>query len=250
MRSPSRTARYILFAALALLAAFAVAGGAWADAAAGLSGAAECAVKLLLILALAAALSFFGPARAPLFSRFPARYWLLALLPPAAVLLAQLRPLAHTPSPAALGGMLLGVVTTALWEELFFRALGQALFLRGDGRYTLFDLLFLSFAFALPHTVNLLIHPVFWQLIWAFCTGLFFLALYRRSGSLLPALVSHALTNALSQTVELCADGAPQPFLGPAADGAAIVGMAVLAAAALALLIRGGLLVRGKEAAR
>ena len=62
MRFPSRTARYILFAALALLAAFAVAGGAWADAAAGLSGAAECAVKLLLILALAAALSFFGPA--------------------------------------------------------------------------------------------------------------------------------------------------------------------------------------------
>lgn len=78
MRFPSRTARYILFAALALLAAFAVAGGAWVDAAAGLSGAAESAVKLLLILALAAALSFFGPARAPLFSRFPARYGLLA----------------------------------------------------------------------------------------------------------------------------------------------------------------------------
>ena len=84
MRSPSRGARYVLFSAPALLAAFAVAGGAWADAAAGLSGAAESAVKLLLILALAAALSFFGPAQAPLFSRFPARYGLLALLPPAA----------------------------------------------------------------------------------------------------------------------------------------------------------------------
>lgn len=239
--------RRLLFASLSLLAAFAVAGGAWADASSGLPGVAETGVKLLLILALCALLLTQKAPSAPRSRSVPARWALWGLLPPAVVLASQLGPLGCAPSAAALFCMLFGVLTTALWEELFFRALGQKLFLRDDGRYRPSDVLFLTLAFALPHAVNYLIHPAFWQLVWAACAGLFFLALYRRTGSLTLVVLSHALTNALSQTIALCTAGESHPYLGAAADAVSILGMAALAAAGLGILLRGDLLAFRKE---
>ena len=139
MEKPSLLRRRILFASLSLLAAFAVAGGAWADTAAGLSGVAETGVKLLLILALCA------------------------------LLLTQKAPSA-------------------------------------------------------PRSRSV---PASWALV----------------------VLSHALTNALSQTIALCTAGESHPYLGAAADAVSILGMAALAAAGLGMLFRGNLLAFRKEAA-
>ena len=79
--------------------------------------------------------------------------------------------------------------------------------------------------------------------------GLFFLALYRRTGSLTLVVLSHALTNALSQTIALCTAGESHPYLCAAADAVSILGMAALAAAGLGMLFRGNLLAFRKEAA-
>ena len=79
------------------------------------------------------------------------------------------------------------------------------------------------------------------------CAGLFFLALYRRTGSLTLVVLSHALTNALSQTIALCTAGESHPYLGAAADAVSILGMAALAAAGLGMLFRGNLLAFRKE---
>lgn len=146
MEKPSLLRRRLLFASLSLLAAFAVAGGAWADTAAGLSGVAETGVKLLLILALCALLLTQKAPSAPRSRSVPARSALWGLLPPAVVL-------------------------------------------------------------------------------------------------------SHALTNALSQTIALCTAGESHPYLGAAADAVSILGMAALAAAGLGMLFRGNLLAFRKEAA-
>ena len=139
MEKPSLLRRRLLFASLSQLAAFTVAGGAWADASSGLPGVAESGVKLLLILALCALL---WPHKAP----------------------------------------------------------------------------------SAPRSRSV---PASWALV----------------------VLSHALTNALSQTIALCTAGESHPYLGAAADAVSILGMAALAAAGLGMLFRGNLLAFRKEAA-
>ena len=198
----------LLYLILALLASLAIVGGYTFDSLLQLQELFQNGVKLLLILCLLLVPVKTNPGKL----NAKPRDWMVLLLPVLANLIT-LSPLSCHPGIRPILLVLIGTFTTAVWEELFFRCLGLGWF---DGG-SVPDLVFLCAAFALPHVLNLVCQPLgptLLQILLAFGMGLFFLGLYRRTGSLLLVILGHFLMNVSSQLPALFEATDAAPCLG------------------------------------
>lgn len=120
--------------------------------------------------------------------------WLLAV--PAVVALLPLGFGLRIPDPATLGVLIAGYALTGFTEELVWR--GMALRALAASR-PLTAVLATSALFGLTHLVNLLLRDgaglVVAQAWGAFCFGVGYAALRRRTGALVPLMALHAITD-------------------------------------------------------
>ncbi|MBO4873342.1 MAG: CPBP family intramembrane metalloprotease [Lachnospiraceae bacterium] len=132
-------------------------------------------------------------------SLFTPYAWLI--LPPLVfVLLSCLGPIRFTAAWPDLLFSLLGVLGTALWEELYFRLWGRILF-EEEGKYRPLDFLFIALTFGAMHLINLAAAPfatVAVQAMLAVVTALFLQTILAGSGSLRLVIVFHFLINGIS----------------------------------------------------
>lgn len=132
--------------------------------------------------------------------RFFTPYALFMLPPLVFIVLCYLGPIRPETDLYSLILAVLGVVSTAFWEEMYFRLWGRILF-EEEGRYRTFDFLFMALTFGAMHLINLAgapFGPVMIQAVTAVLTALFLQALYAASGSLHLVIVFHFLLNAAS----------------------------------------------------
>lgn len=101
---------------------------------------------------------------------------------------------AVSPGPALGVGAMIGIAAAAAGEEIFFRGFLQGQLARWRGER--FALWAQAVIFLLPHLFLLLIDARLWVLLpIQFLLGLLLGVLRQRTGSVLPGVVAHALTN-------------------------------------------------------
>ena len=125
-------------------------------------------------------------------------YFFLILPPIVFTVLCYLGPI--RPETELYGFILavLGILSTAFWEELYFRLWGRILF-EEEGQYRTVDFLFLALTFGAMHLINLVsapLGPVVLQAVLAVVTALFLQSLYASSESLRLVILFHLLLNA------------------------------------------------------
>ena len=213
--SASYGKRRLYYFLTALIATLLVLAGSQLSSAVGTS-AVEIFVKFalaFLAFVLARQSGYLDPAGD---GRFFSPCFFLILPPLILSLLAYLGPLNLKIAPGRLIVLLLGVLPTALWEELFFRLWGRILF-EEKGTYRPADFLFLALTFGAMHLVNAFSAPigvVAVQVMLAVVTALFLQTIYAVSGSLRLPLLYHFLLNLISQLLgnELVPEGGERFF--------------------------------------
>lgn len=153
--------------------------------------------KLIIIVGICAYASLCGtPINTP-GSKCFTRWMPVALLPAFANLLSGFCIPDWYPGTVEVINQTAAILTTAAWEELYFRYVGRTLFER-DGKYTTGAVVLLSLAFSVPHLINIFFYDpasVLLQVLSASVSGVFFLALYRHTGSLRLTILAHFLQN-------------------------------------------------------
>jgi membrane protease YdiL (CAAX protease family) len=99
------------------------------------------------------------------------------------------------------------MITTIVWEELFFHYVGQMLFERND-RYTLSALAVLVLGFGLSHLCYIMLDPsqiehIVWQTILTSCFGFFSLTLYAKTQNIWITMLAHLAMNIPNTVSEL-----------------------------------------------
>ena len=174
----------------------------------------------------------------------------LLILPPLIfALLCYLGP--FRPETNAYGIVLavLGILSTALWEELYFRLWGRILF-ETEGQYRTVDMLFLALTFGAMHLVNLASAPfstVIPQVMLAVVTALFLQTLYAAGGSLRLVVVFHFLLNLTAGLVPQHLVPDAQSRLFPSLEGTALPLLALYYVLAAAVLSRRKKLLSGGD---
>ena len=151
----------------------------------------------------------------------------------------------------------LDILSTAFWEELYFRLWGRILF-EEEGQYRTADFLFLALTFGAMHLISLVSaspEAVVMQAVLAVLTALFLQSLYAASGSLRLVIVFHILLNAAAGLLPQHLMTQAESRFFPSLEGTAVLLLGlyyVLSAAVLARrknLLSGGafLLFRRKD---
>jgi membrane protease YdiL (CAAX protease family) len=89
------------------------------------------------------------------------------------------------------------MLTTAAWEEMLFRYVGKSLFER-NGKYHIGAVVLLALTFGCSHLINIFFYDpvsILLQVLHASISGVFLLALYRRTGNLWVTIIAHFLQN-------------------------------------------------------
>lgn len=134
---------------------------------------------------------------------------------------------------------ILNVLTTAIWEELFFRYIGKSLFAKDD-RFTISDFIVLTIVFAAVHLINMLFHPpldVLLQAALAVTTGIFWLALYCKTKNIIVSITSHFAANLVAGLIPLFVSN---PFLAGWGDLVVVAVMLACLSSGLWILIKYG----------
>lgn len=106
------------------------------------------------------------------------------------------------------------MLTTVVWEELFFHYIGQMLFERDD-RYSLSALAVLVLGFGLSHLLYLFLDPahwehVLWQTLLSSAFGFFSISLYAKTQNIWITMLAHLAMNVPNTFSELYQES---PFL-------------------------------------
>ena len=135
---------------------------------------------------------------------------LLTALLPLLFYALYLGPITGGAEPAVLIWRMAEVLSTALWEEAFFRVWGRIPF-EEDGKYRIGEFLLIALIFGLMHLVNLFsasFGEVMMQAAYAVIYALFIQTIYAVSQSLRLIVLQHALNNALLLLIQT---GVPDP---------------------------------------
>ena len=229
-------AKAAVYITLACICAFAMAGAAYLDMEMGLKiNLFDLATKVIIMAGIFGYASLRDiPMNAP-GSRLLSPWLAAALIPALANTINACCIPDYFPGMAAILNLAACMLTTAIWEEMYFRYVGRTLF-ETDGTYTIGAVILLALAFGFPHLINIFFYDatsVLIQFISASFAGVFLLALYRHTGSLLLTIIGHFLQNFLAtffQTVTT-----PESFAAQTANRPGMMVMILCHAIQLAL---------------
>ena len=135
-------------------------------------------------------------------------YLLIVAIPVVISIILQNCPLDFEPYPSFIIATVASTLTTAIWEELFFRYVGCSLF-EQDGKYKWYNIIFLALVFSLVHSVNMLtgaaVGETLFQLLFTFGLGLFTLALYINTKAIIVPIFAHFCINSVQDFYNLFA---------------------------------------------
>jgi membrane protease YdiL (CAAX protease family) len=192
------TEKAIVYIMISLSCAFALAGAAFLDIEMGKdSYLFDTIIKCIIIIGTFAYASLVGIPINNAGRKIFTPWLLVALIPFLANSINYFCIPDHAPDLAALVKILVIVATTAAWEELFFRYVGQSLF-EHNGKYTIGALVLLALTFGCTHMINIFFYDpvsVLLQVLNASVIGVFWLTIYRHTGSLWLAFAGHMLQN-------------------------------------------------------
>lgn len=188
----------IAYVAVSLLCVFAMAGAAFLDMEMGQTiHPFSLAVKVIIMVGIVAYASLRGvPMNAP-DGKFLTPWLLVALIPFVDNTIDYFRIPNQWPDAVEFVIAVASVLTTAAWEEMFFRYVGKSLFER-NGKYHVGAVVFLALTFGCSHLINMFFYEtvsVLLQVLHASVSGVFLLALYRRTGNLWVTILAHFLQN-------------------------------------------------------
>lgn len=198
LRGKKFAVKALVYISLSSVFAFALAGAALLDAQQNHNiNLLDILTKLLIITGIFAYSSLCGmPMNAPGSRVFT--FWLLAALIPAfANTVNTLCIPNYYPGTTETINLAATMFTTAVWEEMYFRYVGKTLF-EQEGKYSIGAVVLLSVAFGVTHMINIFFYDpvsVLIQLLSASISGVFWLALYRHTGSLTLTIIAHFLQN-------------------------------------------------------
>ncbi len=166
--------------------------------------------KLPPILIMLAIMWRMKNAKILVHGRFFTPYLAFVLLP---LVFSALVNTGHPNITPAIGTLLLGItsmLTTILWEELFFHYIGQMLFEKNDS-YTLSALAVLVLGFGLSHLCYILFDPslleeILWQTALTTCFGFFSITLYAKTQNIWITVTAHLAMNVLNLMSTLFAE--------------------------------------------
>lgn len=169
--------------------------------------------KLPPILIMLAIMWHMKNAKILTHGRFRTPYLAFVLLP---FVFSALVNTGHPNMTPQMGTVLLAIcsmLTTIVWEELFFHYIGQMLFEKNDS-YTLSALAVLVLGFGLSHLCYIILDPsmleeVLWQTALTTCFGFFSITLYAKTQNIWVTVVAHLAMNVLNVTSSLFAE---KPF--------------------------------------
>ena len=191
-------AKAVIYIVLSCICAFAMAGAAYLDVETGLKiNLFDITAKVIIMAGIFAyASQQDAPMNSPGCSFFTP--WLLVALIPALTNTVNTFCIPNCyPGTAEAFNIVAIMFTTAAWEEMYFRYVGRALFEK-DGRYSIGAVVLLALTFGVPHLINIFFYNsvyVLIQFISASMAGVFWLALYRHTGSLWMTITGHFFQN-------------------------------------------------------
>ena len=137
--------------------------------------------------------------------KFSPAYLLIIIVPLIFSFVLTFSPLDFEPYPYYVILTVVGTITTVIWEELYFRYIGCSLF-EENGRYRWYNLVFLALVFSGTHAVNIMSQSAFTtitQLLFTIGLGIFLLALYIATGSIILPMIAHFLINSVNDYFNL-----------------------------------------------
>lgn len=143
-------------------------------------------------------------------------YLLVIIIPVILSFILQNCPLDFEPYTSSVITTVVATAVTAMWEELYFRYVGCSLF-EENGKYKWYNVLFLALMFMCTHLINVYFNG--WaatqnQLMFTFSLGIFLLALYIQTKSLLVPIIAHFCVNSVSDYFSLYATSSSPLYIG------------------------------------
>ena len=135
-------------------------------------------------------------------------YLLIIVIPVIFSFILQNCPLDFEPYPSFVITTVVGTITTAIWEELYFRYVGCSLFIDRNGKYKWYNVIFLAVAFSIGHIFNLFFNgatATFNQIFFTIGLGIFLLALYIHTRSIIVPIIAHFCINSVADYFTLYA---------------------------------------------
>lgn len=167
----------------------------------------EILLKIVIIIVLCAYAVKRNELKSIFNIHFSPAYLVLIIIPAIFSFLLMNCPLDFEPFPSFIFLTILSTVTTAIWEEMFFRYIGCSLF-EENGKFRWYNILFLAVVFSLGHLFNMFssnIYATMNQLIFTIGLGVFCLALYIHTKSLWAPIIAHFCLNSVSDYFTLFA---------------------------------------------
>lgn len=196
-------------------------------------------LKIVIIIGLLALIQKRGDFKIFNFN-FSPLILLLIFIPAIFSIVLQVCPLDFIPYPEYVATVVIGTVTTAIWEELFFRYYGCSIF-EENWKFRWYNILFLAIAFSSGHLFNMAFDgftATFHQLIFTIGLGVFCLALYIHTKSIIPPIIAHFIVNSISDyyTVLATEEAQAMAYIGNLADPVLYIYVIVLIAVGFIVL--------------
>lgn len=135
--------------------------------------------------------------------------YLTVIIPPLIFsYLIQVCPLDFEPYQSFILSTVISTVTTAIWEELYFRYIGCSLFREDNGKYKWYNIVFLALTFSAMHLVNItsgLSISLINQLVFTVGLGFLLLGLYIHTKSIIAPIIAHFCINTVADYFNLFA---------------------------------------------
>lgn len=201
---------YFVYFLIALVFSFAAVGGRYMDELFGRYHIFEISIKSCLILLILIYAFSKKELHKLVKKKFFSIYLLAGMIPFGFQMVTQAVVLDEMPEVETVVGMSFCVLTTVIWEELYFRYIGRSLFENKDGTYAAADVILLSVIFCVPHFSDVFFYdPVeaAFQMLAAFGLGIFLLALYRKTENIFVVITSHFMNNMIIAVYRIYGSG-------------------------------------------
>ncbi|WP_407375178.1 CPBP family intramembrane glutamic endopeptidase [Methanobrevibacter sp.] len=150
------------------------------------------------------------------------------------------------PYPFYIVSTVVATILTAFWEELYFRYVGCSLFEEENGKYRWYNVIFMALMFMMIHLINIAFNGLdatVTQLIFTFGLGIFCLALYIETKSLLVPIIAHFCINSVADFFTLYSSNTPA-YVGDLQDPILYLDVIIMIVISIYILKKGNHLIR------